>query len=134
MSEKKHNPLYELAEQFFGDSSFKQNVLEFEKVFQEQINTAYMKISSWEEDNRYFVKAELPGMKKEQITIEFHDLCLTLTVSHKEELNLSHINGSAYSQTRKQVTKTILLPKAPTMDEVDASFHNGCLLISFPLS
>lgn len=93
-----------------------------------------MKISSWEEDNRYFVKAELPGMKKEQITIEFHDLCLTLTVSHKEELNLSHINGSAYSQTRKQVTKTILLPKAPTMDEVDASFHNGCLLISFPLS
>ncbi|MDR0139745.1 Hsp20 family protein [Metabacillus idriensis] len=132
MSEKKQNPLYELAEQFFGESSFKQVLTEFEKMFRLKSSASYLKISQFEENGYYFVKAELPGIKKEQAGIDLHECYLTITITHQEEINIQHTGGSSVSQTCEHISKTVLLPFAPDKNQLKTTFKNSCMMISFP--
>lgn len=133
MTKKKQNPFYELAEQFFGDSSFKQHLNEFEKIFQKKTNTSYLKISQYEENGHYFVKAELPGISKEQIRIELHECYLTITITHQEEINIQQTGNSSVSKTCKHISKTVLLPFAPDKNQLYTTYKNSCLLISIPI-
>jgi HSP20 family protein len=133
MTKKKQNPFYELAEHFFGDSSFEQHLFEFEKMFQKKANASYLKISQYEENGHYFVKAELPGIKKDQIRIELHECYLTITITHQEEINIHHTGGSSVSQTCEHISKTVLLPFAPDKNQLYTTYKNSCLLISIPI-
>ncbi|MDQ0858687.1 Hsp20/alpha crystallin family protein [Bacillus sp. V2I10] len=134
MNKKKQNPFYELAEHFFGDSSFEQHLIEFEKMFQKKANASYLKISQYEESGHYFVKAELPGIKKDQIRIELHECYLTITITHQEEINIHHTGGSSVSQTCEHISKTVFLPFAPDKNQLYTTYKNSCLLISIPIA
>jgi HSP20 family protein len=133
MTKKKQNPFYKLAEHFFGDGSFEQHLFEFEKIFQKKANASYLKISQYEENGHYFVKAELPGIKKDQIRIELHECYLTITITHQEEINIHHTGGSSVSQTCEFISKTVLLPFAPDKNQLYTTYKNSCLLISIPI-
>ncbi|USK32274.1 Hsp20 family protein [Bacillus sp. F19] len=133
MNKKKQNPFYELAGHFFGDSSFEHHLIEFEKMFQKKANASYLKISQYEENGHYFVKAELPGIKKDQTRIELYECYLTITITHQEEINIHHTGGSSVSQTCEHISKTVLLPFAPDKNQLYTTYKNSCLLISIPI-
>ncbi|MGG4491907.1 Hsp20/alpha crystallin family protein [Metabacillus idriensis] len=131
MSEKKH--LHEIAEQFFGESLFKKELNEFEKRFQLKGSATCLTISQFEENGYYYVKAELPGIKNDQVRFELHECYLTITITHQEEVNIRHTEGTSVSHTCGHLSKTVLLPIAPDKNQLKTTYKNSCLMISFPV-
>ena len=70
-------------------------------------------------DNTY-VRAELPGVARDAINLEFADGNLTISATRKE-------NEESYSLTR-----TIALPDTVQADKATAAYENGVLTVTLP--
>lgn len=89
-------------------------------------------VDVYETDTEIVVKAELPGVKKEDIdlTIEEDRLLLTGESRHEEKVDEEgyHRRELHYGSFRRVVP----LPAAVKQDEIAASFDNGVLTIRAP--
>jgi HSP20 family protein len=91
------------------------------------------KVEVFEKDNQLITRVDLPGMKKEDVTVEVADGQLTLsgerkrsTEEHKDNVYRSECEyGSFY--------RSIPLPAGVTADSVKASFADGVLEITVTL-
>lgn len=90
-----------------------------------------MKCDVYEEDNKYVIEMDTPGIKKENINLEYEDGNLTITVSAKEE---EHDNKKYLRRERVVVSKcsrSFYLGDI-NEDEIRAEFKDGILKISVP--
>jgi HSP20 family protein len=91
-----------------------------------------------EEDNRYVVHADLPGLTKDDIEITYQDGCLTLKgekkVEKKEEKKEK--NGRVYYRERFEgkFGRNIQLPEKIDADRIEASFKDGVLELVLPFT
>jgi HSP20 family protein len=80
----------------------------------------------------YFVRAELPGMKLEDIKITLADNELTIRGEKRREIEKKdgtyHRTERAYGQFERVFT----LSHAVRADKIDAMYHNGVLEVSVP--
>jgi HSP20 family protein len=85
-----------------------------------------------ENDNEIFVKAELPGIKPEDVDIRVEGNLLSLRGEYKEE----HENkeGEYYVKELRQgsFARTIPLPSTVDVNNADAQFENGILTLKLP--
>ncbi len=72
-----------------------------------------------EDDNKYEVKVQLPGVKKEEIDLSFKDDMLTVSWNHKEK------NESSCGQ------ESFYLAGA-SLDDINASLKDGILTVELP--
>ena len=72
-----------------------------------------------DKDNTY-VRAELPGVARDAINLEFVDGNLTISATRKE-------NEESYALTR-----TIALPDTVQADKATAAYENGVLTVTLP--
>ncbi len=84
-----------------------------------------------EDDNHYFVEAEVPGLSKEDLDITLENGVLTITGEKKfaappEESRGFHIRERRYGRFTRQFT----LPTAVNEDQVQASMKDGVLTIT----
>lgn len=78
------------------------------------------------------VKAELPGLKSENIEVAITGDLLTLTGEKSEEKTEKH-GESRYSERRfGRFARTIALPAAVDEEKVEAVFKDGVLTITVP--
>lgn len=86
---------------------------------------------SQDKDNVY-VKAELPGMKKEEIDISLHDGMLTLAGERKQETETGE--GETFRSERYfgRFHRTITLPTPVDANQVKATYRDGVLSIELP--
>ncbi len=86
-----------------------------------------------EEKNNIIVRAELPGMKKEDIEISLHEGVLSLTGERKEQAEDTDQN-QVYRSERfyGRFHRTITLPKPVAADKVKANYKDGLLTITLP--
>ncbi|RXW15175.1 hypothetical protein EST38_g10677 [Candolleomyces aberdarensis] len=77
---------------------------------------------------------ELPGLKKEDISIDVHNG--RLTVSAESKLSSDHNeNGYAVRERRYgTLSRTLQLPQGLKEEEIKASVENGVLTVTFPKS
>lgn len=90
-----------------------------------------MKCDVYEEDNKYVIEMDTPGIKKENINLEYEDGNLTITVSNKEE---EHTEKKYLRRERVVVSKcsrSFYLGDI-NEDEIRAEFKDGILKISVP--
>lgn len=79
-----------------------------------------------ENDKAYLLTIDMPGVKKENISIEFEDDQLTLTVkTNKEEKKVNYIKRENFSSDYK---RTYLLADSD-QNNVKAKLENGVLMI-----
>lgn len=89
------------------------------------------KLDVSQKDHCYLIEAELPGIRKEDISLELHEGRLTISVqknetSEKEEKNYIH-------KERKSTSMSRVVYLGDVDDEkVQASMDNGILSISVP--
>jgi HSP20 family protein len=85
-----------------------------------------------EEENQLVLKAELPGMKKEDIDISLHGDVLTLSGERKEEA--VHEKAEVYRAERflGKFQRTLTLPIAVDGSKVQASYKDGILTVTLP--
>lgn len=87
-----------------------------------------------ETENEFVIKAELPGMKKEDIKISLSGDILAISGEKKKEVEEK---GKTYYRMERSYGKfqrNITLPAEVEMDKAKASYKNGILTLNLPKS
>ncbi len=86
----------------------------------------------YEEKEQFIVKAELPGMKKEDIEVSFHDGGLSISGERKSETK--HEDAEVYRAERffGRFQRTVALPTPVAVDKAKASYKDGVLTVTLP--
>lgn len=83
-----------------------------------------------ERDNQFVVRADLPGMKKEDVKIEITDDALTLKGERKNEEKEEREGYYRSERSYGSFYRQIPLPKGAKTEEANAVFKNGVLEIA----
>ena len=85
-----------------------------------------------ETDNAYEIKAELPGMKPEDIEVELHGDVLTIAGERKEEEETKNKKLHRTERRYGAFRRTITLPEAGDAAKVTAEYEDGILAVAVP--
>jgi HSP20 family protein len=94
---------------------------------------AWPKIDVFERDNRLVTRVDLPGMKKEDVTVEVTDGHLTLSGERKHETEEKKENVYRSEREYGSFCRVVPLPEGVKLEDVKASFADGVLEVSVPL-
>ena len=86
----------------------------------------------YEDKDNFVLKAELPGMKKEEIDISLHEGVLTLSGERKEERKEEGADTYRSERYYGRFHRTIALPSAVNGEKVSASYKDGILTVTLP--
>jgi HSP20 family protein len=86
----------------------------------------------YEDKDNIFVKAELPGMKKESIDISLHDGSLSISGERKSEEKSEGTEVYRSERFVGRFQRTIALPTAVAGDKVKAQYKDGILTVTLP--
>ena len=119
----KYNPLNELAfwgnsfNDFFNDSAFKTKNSE----------SWYPAVDILNEKESVVLNIELPGMKKEDISVKIEDRVLTIEGERKIDNEKTKENYYRRERTYGSFKRSFNLSDDVLIDDVDASFKDGIL-------
>jgi HSP20 family protein len=108
----------------------------FESPLNELTRTSNL-LSGWtpaldvlEDKDNFTIKAELPGMKKEDIEVSLHDGSLSISGERKSETK--HEEAEVYRAERffGRFQRTVTLPVAVAVDKVKAQYKDGILTVT----
>ncbi len=95
-------------------------------------NTQTPAVDVKEEEKRYLMEVELPGLTDKDIELKVEDNILTLS-SKKEESKEEKKNGYLLRERRSaEFCRTFVLPQDADRAEVKAEFKNGLLVVDIP--
>jgi HSP20 family protein len=86
----------------------------------------------YEEKDEVVVKAELPGLSKEDLEVTLTESTLTLKGEKKKEEEVKEKNFYRSERSSGSFVRTIDLPAEVKTDQTKASFENGVLEIRLP--
>jgi HSP20 family protein len=86
----------------------------------------------YEDKDNLVVKAELPGMKKEDIEISLHQGSLIISGERKEETKEGQGENSRSERFFGRFQRSLELPKPVDPNKVTASYKDGLLTVTLP--
>jgi HSP20 family protein len=95
-------------------------------------NRWYPAVDILESKDSYVIRAELPGMKKEDFNLEVKDGTLTLTGERK---SAKPADGVVYRHAERvdgKFVRSFTLPETVKQDGIQASYRDGILEIRVP--
>jgi HSP20 family protein len=90
-------------------------------------------VDLYDEKDNFVVKAELPGLRKEDIDISYQDGAITISGERKEEKR----EGSNPARTERfygRFQRTVSLPKQVDAGKIKAAYKDGVLTVNLPKS
>ncbi|MGE5819045.1 MAG: Hsp20/alpha crystallin family protein [Deltaproteobacteria bacterium] len=91
-------------------------------------------VDVYEEKDDIVVKAELPGMEKNDIEVNIQDSQLTLKGEKKKEEKIEQKDYYRCERSYGAFFRSVELPQDVQADKVKASFKNGILEVRLPKS
>ncbi|KUK50979.1 MAG: Heat shock protein Hsp20 [candidate division TA06 bacterium 32_111] len=85
-----------------------------------------------ETDKEFFVTVELPGLKKEDITLSIDNNVLTIEGERKSEKEEKGKTFHRIERSYGKFYRSVTLPKKVDEDNIKASFKDGLLNITIP--
>lgn len=111
----------------------------FTGVMPAQFNREEMTHGAWapnvdiyEDKERLFLEAELPGMNREDFEISVENNVLTLRGERKFEKKTEGDNYHRVERSYGSFTRSFTLPQTVTAEGATADFENGVLRVSLP--
>lgn len=89
-----------------------------------QFMTSQVPVDFYEDDQNYYVRAELPGVNKEELKVELDKDLLTFTFARKEESE-----KGAQEQTLR---RSIRVPEDIVAEGIRAGMQDGILTLTLP--
>jgi HSP20 family protein len=89
-------------------------------------------VDVFEEKDDIIVKAELPGIEKDNIEVNLTDHTLTIKGEKKKQEEVKEENYYRAERSYGSFLRTVDLPKDVRADKVKASFNNGILEVRMP--
>ena len=97
-----------------------------------EISEIVPSIDMFEEKNEVVIKAELPGIKKEDIDISLTDNTITLSGEKRKEEKVEKKNYYRVERSQGSFKRSFHLPSKIKTDQVNARFQDGVLEIHLP--
>jgi HSP20 family protein len=85
-----------------------------------------------ENKGTYLVKADIPGLKKEDIHLELRDGYLTLAGERKYEHNEKEVNYRRIERTYGTFQRSLKVPEGLTEKDIKANYRDGVLEVTIP--
>lgn len=82
-----------------------------------------------EDDAQYVVTAELPGAKKDDVSVELHENLLTIRGEKRNEREEKNEQRRYVERTYGSFSRSFTLPSNADADRIKASFEDGVLTI-----
>lgn len=89
-------------------------------------------VETFRRGDKLVVRADLPGMKREDVTAEVEDGVLTISGERSDEREDKTDEFYRTERSYGQFCRTIPLPQGVTGEQVDATFKDGVLEVAFP--
>jgi HSP20 family protein len=80
----------------------------------------------------YLIRAELPGMKREDFNLEVHDGSLTLSGERKFEEPANDVEYHRVERAAGRFSRSFYLPQTVKSDGIKATYRDGILEIHVP--
>ena len=113
----------------FGDVFFDRLWPEWQRDLGEEWAPA---VNFYEKDNTYVLSAELPGMKKEDISVTVDKGVVTVTGRKESSKEEEGANFYLKETTSGSFSRSFRLPGEVQEDKVEASFKDGILTLTMP--
>jgi len=85
-----------------------------------------------ESKDSYLLRAELPGMKKEDFHLEVKDGTLTLSGERKSDEAANDVRYHSVERVAGKFTRSFSLPQTVKQDGIEATYRDGILEIRVP--
>jgi len=89
-------------------------------------------VDIYEDKDNLTVKAELPGMKKEDISISLHNGYLTFSGERKQEQSYEVADASRSERLLGRFQRTVSLPSEVNAEAIKATYVDGILTVVLP--
>lgn len=135
MSEEKKRPrnIQPFQERPFGDI-----LQSIDAFFQDTVNylrpPRLIPVYQYETNTYYIIEAELPGVNKEQISLDIYHNFIKITVQSEEILQETDDKNKTYKQNHRfeKAERVVQIPFVVNESEVKAQLTNGILKIKIP--
>jgi HSP20 family protein len=131
-------------------SLLRQMTSELDRVFDQPFGTAFRwpsfravafpdgeswapQIDVFERDNRLVTKVDLPGLKKDDVTVEVTEGHLAISGERKSETEEKKDNVYRCERSYGSFYRAVPLPDGAKLEDVKATFADGVLEVSVPL-
>jgi HSP20 family protein len=113
----------------------------FNDLFDENIGRSFAELrkSKWypavdvlESKDSYLIRAELPGMKREDIKVEVKDGTLVLSGERKSEKPTEGVEYRHLERVAAKFWRSFSLPETVKQDGIEATYKDGILEIRVP--
>lgn len=85
-----------------------------------------------ESADSYLIRAELPGMNKEDFNLEVKEGVLTFSGERKLETPASGVEYRNIERVRGKFSRSFYLPRTVKQDEIQATYRHGIVEIYIP--
>jgi HSP20 family protein len=86
-------------------------------------------VDLFEDDDHYYARLELPGVKKDDLTVELHDHQLSISYERRSDSNDDEKNREQAAAKR-----VFTVPEGINPDKVSAKLEDGILTVTLPKS
>ncbi len=130
---KRNRGMMNRPSDFFNFDSFSNFVDSFFNTdfFPQAQNVGQMKVDIKDQDNKYILEAELPGVNKDEITVELKDDMLTISVQRDERFEETKENYIRKERRYGSQSRSFYVENV-NAEDIKANFENGILSISLP--
>ena len=121
------NPLTRNFDQIFGALAPRD-----EEVERDFLGTWYPAVDIFDNDNEIVLKAELPGLNKEDIDIHVEENLLTLRGERKREEEIKEKGYFRSERAYGTFSRSFTLPATVAANKIGASYKDGILTVTLP--
>ena len=89
-------------------------------------------VEVFRKDDRLVVRAELPGLNKDDVRVEIHDDALVIQGERRREQEVHRQGYSRSERSYGSFSRVIPLPTGIMPDKAEANFRDGVLEITMP--
>ena len=87
-------------------------------------------VDVYEEQDRFVISAELPGLKKNEINIDFNDNLLTISGEKKSEEKTEKNNLILFERRFGKFKRKFRVPDHVDPEKIEAVYKSGILVVS----
>lgn len=99
----------------------------------EEVEGFWAPVIDIEEDNdNYYVRAEIPGIKKEDVKISVRGNAISVSGERKQESETKNKTFHRVERSYGRFRRTVTLPSEIDADTVKATYKDGILTITLP--